>query len=111
MTPEELYKAISETNNYYENKINELRESQRYYTQKLLDEWANENSEYKIGDIIEANGTIIEIIKITGEYNRYDKYYYPVYYGTVLTKQKKPRKDGMITTIYGDKGRVITKLK
>lgn len=29
----------------------------------------------------------------------------------MLTKQLKPRKDGSTFTIYGDEGRVITKLK
>ena len=111
MTPEELHKAISEINNYYDRKIDELKSNQRSFVQQLINDYANEHNEYKIGDIIEANGTIIKITKITGDYNKYDNYFYPVYFGLVLTKQMKPRKDGMTTNIYGDKGRVITKLK
>ena len=111
MTQEELKKAVDETNKYYSKQIEELEKSKYTFVQQLMDDWANENSEFKIGDIIESNLQIIKITKITGEYSRYHTYFYPVYHGIMLTKQLKPRKDGSTFIIYGDEGRVITKLK
>lgn len=111
MTHEELKKAVDRVKEYYREQIEELESKKKSFVQQLMDEWANENYEYKIGDIIESNLTIIQITKITGEYSVYNSYFYPVYHGTVLTKQLKPRKDSSTFTIYGDEDRVITKLK
>lgn len=111
MTQEELRKAVKETNEHYQKQIEELEKNKRSFVQKLMDYWANENSEFKVGDIIESNMNIIKITKITGDYSKYDSYFYPVYHGIMLTKQFKPRKDGSTFTIYDDKDRVITKLK
>jgi len=111
MTHEELKKAVNDVNEYYRKQIEELESKKKSFVRQLMDDWANENPEYKIGDIIESNLTIIQITKITGEYSSYHSYFYPVYHGIVLTKQLKPRKDGSTFTIYGDEDRVITKLK
>lgn len=111
MTHEELKKAVNDVNEYYRKQIEELENKKKSFVKQLMNDWANENSEYKIGDIIESNLTIIQITKITGEYSSYNSYFYPVYHGIVLTKQLKPRKDGSTFTIYDDKGRVITKIK
>ena len=111
MTQEELKKAVNDVNEYYRKQIEELESKKKSFVQQLMNDWANENSEFKVGDIIESNMNVIKITKITGEYSSYHSYFYPVYHGIVLTKQLKPRKDGSPFTIYGDEGRVITKLK
>ena len=111
MTQEELKKAVDETNKYYRKQIEELESKKKSFVKQLMNDWANENSEFKVGDIIESNMNIIKITKITGDYSKYDSYFYPVYHGIMLTKQLKPRKDGSTFTIYGDEDRVITKLK
>lgn len=111
MTHEELKKAVNDVNEYYRKQIEELESKKKSFVQQLMNDWANENSEFKVGNIIESNMNVIKVTKITCEYSKYDSYFYPVYHGIMLTKQFKPRKDGSTFTIYGDKGRVITKLK
>ena len=111
MTHEELKKAVNDVNEYYRKQIEELESKKKSFVHQLMNDWANENSRYKVGDIIESNLTIIKITKITCDYSSYNSYFYPVYHGTVLTKQLKPRKDGSTFTIYDDEDRVITKLK
>lgn len=111
MTHEELKKAVNDVNEYYRKQIEELESKKKSFVHQLMDDWANENSEFKVGDIIESNMHIIKITKITCDYSEYHSYFYPVYYGIVLTKQLKPRKDGSTFTIYDDEDEVITKLK
>lgn len=111
MTHEELKKAVDRVKEYYREQIEELESKKKSFVQQLMNDWANENSRYKIGDIIECNMNIIQITKITGEYSSYGSYFYPVYHGIMLTKQLKPKKNGSVFTIYDDKDKVITKLK
>lgn len=77
MTHEELKKSVNDVNEYYRKQIEELESKKKSFIQQLMNDWANENSEFKVGDIIESN---MNVIKIT-------------------------RKDGSTFTIYGNKGR------
>lgn len=48
MTQEELKKAVDETNKYYSKQIEELEKSKYTFVHQLMDDWANENSEFKM---------------------------------------------------------------
>ncbi len=79
--------------------------------QAALNQWARDNAEFKVGDIIAANDIIIKVEKVVGSHSPYygTKTLYAEYIGKRLTKKLQPRKDGQESSIYGD-GREITKL-
>ena len=87
----------------HEKKLNNERK------RLALRDWATQNAPYRVGDIIESGRTIIEIDRIEGDCYRNELY--PVYYGFVLTKALKPRKDEFRTSIFGEKGREIKLIK
>ena len=92
----------------YHKSYDALRIERSRKRASVLNQWAQENAHFVVGDIIQSYDTIICIDKIMGNCN-YEKLYC-VYYGPVLTKQLKPRKDGFHTEIYDD-GRKVKLIK
>ena len=96
----------------YKKTKREIEEKYKHDRASILNAWANENAEYDVGDIIEADGTAIVIEKIFGHRSELGSKanMYFVYYGRALTKRLQPRKDEWRTSIYDD-GRIIKLIK
>lgn len=91
--------------------IREAKANRDKLKQAALNQWARENAEYQVGDIIKANDTIIQVERLIGRHSACygSKTLYVEYRGPQLTKKLQPRKDGQISSIYGD-GREIKKI-
>lgn len=104
-------KLLAESNAKYRHEFEKLEKEKRCVRQQILDRWAKDNAKYKVGDVITANDTIIEVTRISGTYSDYlSEKLYVTYIGNALTKKLTPRKDGHVTQIYDD-GRIVEKLK
>jgi hypothetical protein len=91
--------------------IREAKANRDKLKQAALNQWARDNAEYQVGDIITANDTIIQVERLIGHHSACygSKTLYVEYRGPQLTKKLQPRKDGQISSIYGD-GREIKKI-
>lgn len=110
LTDEECLALLRREITYFENERKELNRREHASIESILKKWANDNSPFAIGDIIEADRTIIRIDRILGRKSLYTGKLYCVYFGFVLTKQLNKRKDESRTSIYGD-GREIKLIK
>lgn len=110
MTNEECLAQLGKEIIYFENERRELNRREHVSIESILKQWAKDNSPFAIGDIIEADRTIIRIDNILGRKSPYTGKLYCVYYGFVLTKQLNKRKDESRTSIYDD-GREIKLIK
>ena len=111
MTKEECYEKLCQIDRDYKQALIDLNYKKVCEKTEVLDKWANENAEFNVGDIIEANGIIIKVEKIFGNQMAYERNtLYCMYQGSVLTKKLQPRKDHWNTTIPAD-SRIIKKLK
>lgn len=110
MTDADLKSELDKLEKAYNFESQQLREKFRKQQQALRDKWAKENARFKIGDIIKADDKIIEVERIRGCFESFYKNPYVMYFGKILTKALKPRKDESRTSTYDD-GREIIKLK
>ena len=111
MQKEECLKLVAESDARFKKQAEELEKQKRISRQRILDQWANENAKYKVGDIIKADDIIIKVARIKGSYSGFlGITLHVTYAGDALTKKLTPRKDGWKTEIYDD-GRKIEKLK
>lgn len=111
MNREECLKVLAETQKKHVAEEEKLKKRQRIEKQKILNQWANANARFKVGDILQMCDTIIKVTKFYGKYsNYYGQKLYVTYYGVRLTKKLTPCKDGSMTDVYDD-GREIKKLK
>lgn len=110
-TDEECLKLLEDCERAYEKESKEARQRRDNRKSIALNKWANVNARFNVGDIIESQGTIIQIDQ---RYGRHSPYYgtkslYVEYRGLQLTKKLQPRKDGERNSIYDD-GREIKKI-
>lgn len=115
MTHDECLQELVRLDNEYNQACNNLKNELFDNKNRVLNQWAADNSPFKKGDIIEANGEIIKIDSIFGRKSSYydNKLYgglYVMYRGRQLTKRLEPRKDENRMSIYDD-GREIKLLK
>ena len=94
-----------------DDAIREAKANRDKLKQATLNQWARDNAEYQVGDIITVNDTIIQVERLIGRHSAYygSKTLYVEYRGPQLTKKLQPRKDGQISSIYDD-GREIKKI-
>ena len=113
MTQEECLKQIEQIEKDYRIARNEVETKYHQDSDDVLNAWANDNSKYQIGDIIEANGIIIVIENILGNMYKFGSIsmIYCIYKGHALTKHLQPRKDEWVTTIHDDGSREIKLLR
>ena len=110
-TNEECLKLLADYEQAYEKDLKEARQRRDNRKSIALNKWANANARFNVGDIIESQGTIIQIDQ---RYGRHSTYYgtkglYVEFRGPQLTKKLQPRKDGQRSSIYDD-GREIKKI-
>lgn len=110
-TDEECLKLLADYEQAYKKDLEEAMKRRDNRKSIALNKWAYVNARFNIGDIIESQGTIIQIDK---RYGRHSPYYgtkrlYVEYRGLQLTKKLQPRKDGERNSIYDD-GREIKKI-
>lgn len=110
-TDEECLKLLADYDQAYEKDLKEAKQRRDNRKSIALNKWANVNARFNVGDIIESQGTIIQIDQ---RYGRHSPYYgtkrlYVEYRGPQLTKKLQPRKDGERSSIYDD-GREIKKI-
>ena len=116
MTNEECAKVLAEIENEYRQQINLVEYTRADKRRKALNEWANDNARFKVGDIITYPNSqnIMRIDKVSADQNIYRKNLggglFAIYYGTLLTKTLKPRKIDPYFSMYDD-GREIIKIK
>jgi len=111
MTKSELKDQLAITKNDYLQKQENLRKLYLKEKQTLLDEYAKQTARFKVGDILKCYDMFICVESIHGVYDEvYGMDFYVTYRGHVLTKQLKPRKDGLETSFYDD-GREIIKIE
>lgn len=113
MTTEECIEKLSQIEQDYKKAQQEINHKRSVDKTRVLKEWAQANSRFKVGDVIEADGIIIEVEDVFGcQSAYYAKGLYCTYKGRALTLTKKltPRKDEWVTTI-ADDGRVIKLVK
>lgn len=111
-TDEECLKILADYEQAYEKDLKEAKQRRDNRKSIALNKWANVNARFNVGDIIESQGTIIQIDQ---RYGRHSPYYgtkrlYVEYRGPQLTKKLQPRKDGERSSIYDD-GREINKIE
>lgn len=110
MITNEMCKArLKEIDADYRRANEEIMNNRLLQRAEALNQWAQDNSRFAIGDIIQCYNKMICVDKITGETSFGEKLYC-IYHGPVLTKQMKPRKDGERTHFYDD-GREIKLIK
>lgn len=112
MTKEECIAAIKKLDRECIDEVQQIRKKFARKKKLTLNFWAYNNARFNIGDIIECQGKVIQVDKITADYgNTYiGELLYCTYQGVTLTKQLKPRKDGERTSFYDD-GREIKKIR
>lgn len=111
MTTEELKNNLKEIDEWYKEQYGILNRRVLFARKSALNKWANENAEFKIGDIIKSQEAIIEITAIRGDIGRAAEPFV-IYAGPVLTKKLERRSDGWETSIYADcPERNIVKIK
>ena len=114
MTTEELNAAIEKNLKQYNKDAAELRKNWLLKDQEVLNEWASEHAGFSIGDAIKYSDgdTVISVEQIYGMYSKYKHAPYVAYYGTILTKQLKPKKvNGGKFSLYEEGMRQIVKVK
>ena len=111
MTDEVTLAWLNEYEKIFNEAIRVAKANLYKSKQAALNQWARDNAEFNVGDIIASNDIIIKVEKIVGRHSPYyrTKTLYAEYIGKQLTKKLQPRKDGQENRIYGD-GRKITKL-
>lgn len=111
ITDEVTLALLDSCNKAFEETVRVAKANMYKSKQAALDQWARDNAEFKVGDIIASDDIIIKVEKVVGRHSQYygTKTLYAEYIGKQLTKKLQPRKDGQKTSIYGD-GRKITKL-
>ena len=110
-TNEDCLKLLADYEQAYEKDLKEAKQRRNDRKSIALNKWAITNARFNVGDIIESQGTIIQVVR---RYGRYSQYYgtkglYVEYRGPKLTKKLQPRKDGERSSIYDD-GREIKKV-
>lgn len=109
MTTDKCLEQIKEAVKKRDEMIDRAREFYRKRAQSVLNEWAYDNRRFDVCDILEFNGSMIEVDRITGRMFAPGKPYV-AYQGPVLTKQMKYRKDRERKEFYDD-GRDIKLVK
>ena len=111
MTQEDLNRMLDNINVHYQHMIEKLQLEQLNKRQSLLNLWAEQNTRFQKGDIIETPQTDnrIRIEKIYGERDILKKPYV-VYSGPQLTKKLTEMKRGNPNFPVYDDGRLIIKL-
>lgn len=111
MTESELKERLTIVKNGYLQNQEKLRMAYLNERQSILNAQANETARFKIGDILQCHDMIIRVDSFKGSFDEgYGSSFYVTYRGHVLTKQLKPRKDGLETSFFDD-GREITKIE
>lgn len=109
MTNEQLTIELSHLDVGYNQTARKLKEDYQRDRQQALDRWAAAHSRFKIGDIIESQGSIIRIDGMRGckaDYGRRYQYYV-TYTGQRLTRRLTPYVDGSRTALYDDGTREV----
>ena len=66
MTTDECIKALQQAEQDYQDKISPLYKSHRENCNKILNDWAQKNAKYKIGDIVSNGDSTILVDTILG---------------------------------------------
>ena len=108
---EECLAFLKTCNQDYDKDIEVARRKRDNRKSIALNKWAYNNARFNVGDIIESQGTIIQIDQRIGRHSGYygTKTLYIEYRGPQLTKKLQPRKDESRSSIYDD-GREINKI-
>lgn len=108
---EECLAFLKTCNQDYDKDIEVARRKRDNRKSIALNKWAYNNARFNVGDIIESQGTIIQIDQRIGRHSGYygTKTLYIEYRGPQLTKKLQPRKDESRASIYDD-GRDIKKI-
>ena len=111
-TEEECLTFLKQCNKDYDQDIEVARRKRDNRKSIALNKWAWNNARFKLGDIIESQGTVIKIDQRIGRHSAYygSRTLYVEYRGPQLTKKLQPRKDESRSSIYDD-GREIVKLE
>lgn len=115
MTNEECAKILADADKAFYEAENVARKERYDKRLKALNEWAEDNARFKVGDIIAYpnHQNIMRVDRIRGDQRLYrnENYgLYVTYYGTLLTKKLEPRKNDSQFSMYDD-GREIIKIK
>jgi len=92
-----------------QDKLSEIDSLAKKQKNKLMFDYAIKNAKYKIGEVVTNRATTIAMEKIQWTSGSDGNNPQPVYYGKILTKKLKPRKDGETHIIFENDAILVNK--